>query len=367
MKGKQWAFQLLKFRIMKKNDAEFMEQQNKLSETYVEQVLKPILPNIDKISSSAIGNDKSIDSFAPQPSYKNDILEKSIYEYSKPEQKFIHFTSLEAAKGIISSANFRMFSLYSMSDTDELSFALKQVESDLQKFAIDQMQHDVFTLSMNEYSDEEPIAANMWNQYGDGGFGVGIVFSFDSKERNWEKHFLSKTKYGNSHLQDLIDYHNRHKDFIVEQGLHQDKKKIDRLAIPLAGFHKIKDFESENEVRLLVFNKKSLLENYHFPLDLIPCPIENDDRLIEIESVDLPYYIYATDARKKYIELELNSRILKNYNGLRPMPKIEKIILGNKLFEIYNLKQEFKEKAKEKLGYEIEVETSKINISNIKG
>lgn len=342
-----------------------MEQQSKLSQTYVKQVLKPILPNIDEISSFAFGNEKSINSFTPQPFYKNDILEKSIYEYSKPEQKFIHFTSLEAAKSIISSANFRMFSLYSMSDTEELSFALKQIEPDLQKFAIEQMQHDVFTLSMNEYSDKKPIAANMWNQYGDGGFGVGIVFSFESKQNNWTKHFLSKTKYGNESLKDLADYHNRHKAFVVEQGLHQEKEKIDRLAIPLAGFHKVNGFESENEIRLLVFNKDSLLENYHFLFDYKEIEVNKKMRIIMKDSESLIYYVYP-DGKKSYIELDMKNNKSDEYKSYFPVPKIESVILGYNLNLIEKHKEELKELAWQGLRYEIEVETSKIDLSNIR-
>ncbi len=211
---------------MKKNDAEFYGTAEQIIPNLCRTSFKTILPNIDEIFSFAFSNEKSINSFTPQPSYKNYILEKSIYEYSKSEQKFIHFTSLEAAKSIISSANFRMFSLYSMSDTEELSFALKQIEPDLQKFAIEQMQHDVFTLSMNEYTDKKPIAANMWNQYGDGGFGVGIVFSFETKRNNWTKHFLTKTKYGNEGLKDLADYHNRHKILLWSKACIVKKRRL---------------------------------------------------------------------------------------------------------------------------------------------
>jgi hypothetical protein len=346
---------------MKESGAEFMRQQNKLSEAYVKQVLKPILPTIDGISSFVSGGEKSISEFNSIPSYKNEILEKSIYEYHKPEQKLIHFTSLEAAKSIISSAKFRMFSLYSMADTDELSFALKKIETGLSKFLIEQFQQDVFTLSMNEYSDEDSIKQNMWNQYGDAGFGVGIVLSLGSYQNNWQNHFLSKSKYGSDSLKDLADYHNRHKVFITDNQLQVDKEKIDRLAIPLAGFHKVNGFEDENEVRLLVFNKSDL-ENYHFPLDFIEHEVNNETRLIERESLDLDYYIFVTEARKKYIELELNPVNRDEYKGLRPIPKIKKIVLGPKLYEIANLKEEFKTLAKKGLGYDIEVVKSKIEL-----
>ncbi len=138
------------------------------------------------------------------------------------------------------------------------------------------------------------------------------------------------------------------------------------MAIPLAGFHKVKGRKDENEVRLLVFNKASLLENQHFPLDFIDYEIDNEIRLIEKESKDLDYYIFVTEARKKYIELKLNPTNKADYKNLRPIPKIERIILGPKLYEIAKLRKEFKEKARKGLGYEIEVETSKIDLSNIR-
>lgn len=330
---------------MKLRGDEFMRVQSELSKRYFKEVVNPLLPKAETSATFTIGNETP-NEITITPQLNNSYVEDSDYEYKRNKLKFIHYTKVDSAKNIISSAIMRMYSLLSMDDPQELSYALLDVIPAKTEKTISNYKENLFTLSMNEFQDEEE-EINTWLDYGDCGKGVGIVLSFDKTEQNnWHQHYLSKIKYKEKDLNGLRKFHARHTEFSNSIPI-QVHGQVRNFLLPLAAFHKTKDFKKEKEVRLLVINKDAFIkdqESQYMPI------------IVERKGIDIS---------KSYIEFLLNPTNRDGYKNHRPIPKVEKIILGPRAENHHVLKDELKELAIRGLGYEIEVETSKIDLSNI--
>ena len=220
---------------------------NKINNSYLEEVVKPLLPNVKPGYQFSIGSLATIGKVTLAPKMVNGILNGSVYECSQNKLKFIHYTSLSSAKSIISSAKMRMFSLASMCDMEELKFALHNVIENKSNFTIDSYKHEVFSLSMNEFRTGEEILES-WINYGDCGYGVGLVLLFPNETRDdWLKHFLGKIRYGENNLRDLIDYHHRHIAFVNNLNGIRIEGQVKNFILPLAAFHKIKSYSTEKK------------------------------------------------------------------------------------------------------------------------
>lgn len=310
----------------------FKAKQLDLTNQYYNVVVKPLLPKAEQGTSYAFGQNIP-DHLEISPNPVNGSLNGSQYEYDQQSLRFIHYTKLSSAKSIISAAKMRMYSLSSMDDRQELSYALSEIIPDKSDFTIDTYKQEVFSLSMNEIESDQT-----WEEYGDNGKGVGLVFSFPKETQNdWYQHYLSKIHYQAEKLEALHQYHIRHTDFITENYI-RIIGQVKHFMLPLAAFHKTKGYKKENEVRFIVVNT-SLFDSW-------------DER----------NYNVINDENKSFIELELHPKHKKQYKEIRPIPKIEKIILGPKLIEVAMIRSELKNLAKEGLGYDVEVEKSKLKI-----
>ena len=346
----------------KETENQFIEM-NDISNGYIEEVVKPLLPNVEPGPQFSFGTPQNIGKVTLAPKMVNGILAGSPYDCSKKELKFIHYTSLDSAKKIISSAKMRMFSLASMCDLEELKFALKNIIGNKSIFTIDSYKQEVFSLSMNEFQDEKEMQEMSLN-YGDCGFGVGLVLTFPKEyQDNWRKHYLGKVLYGENNLKDLDDFHMRHKSFTDNLNGVNIEGQVKNFMLPLAGFHKMNGFEEEKEVRFLVVNKDTMLERHSTYLEFAEIEVNGEKRKAEADSTALDYNVYVTDTLKSYIEFELHPKhkVLNDKRSI-PIPKIEKIILGPKLTETAKLKIELNKLAKENLGYEVKVEKSKLKL-----
>ena len=325
----------------------FNNQTGILVQQYYNKVAKPLLPNVEQGTGFAFGSQDSPFSIEISPNSVNGSLVASQYEYKAEKLRFIHYTKLKYAKDIIREGKFRMYSLSSMNDPQELSFALNEIIPDKSDFTINTYKDETFVLSMNEFEKGKESSSN-WKDYGEGEKGIGIVIYFPKETQiKWFHHYLSRILYREEHLEALKQFHIKHTDFITEKNV-TITGQVQHFMLPLAAFHKTNDWEKENEVRLIV------TKNY-----------------VNNESI----YKVKLDGDKKYIELVLNKKrfqvLLDNTfkndtdsinwgNESYPIPKIEKIILGPKLIETAKLKAELKKLAKESLGYEIKVEKSKL-------
>lgn len=316
----------------------FKKRLTNLTNKYYKEVVRQLLPNAEQGTSYAFEGGSINDYLEISPIPNNGSLSASQYEYPQKELKFVHYTKMESAKSIIKSAKMRIYSLASMNDEQELSYALSEIIPDKSDFTIDTYKSEVFSLSMNEFQNELE-STNTWEEYGDKGMGVGLVLSFPKDFYNdWYQHYLSKIHYEEEKLKVLHQYHERHTDFIRDNNI-KITGQIKHFVLPLAAFHKTKGYKKENEVRFIVVNT-SLFNSW-------------DER---------NYNIFNGNNNRSYVELELHPSNKERFAELRPIPKIEKIILGPNLIETAKLKVELNILAKESLGYEVKVEKSKLII-----
>ncbi|NPD45119.1 DUF2971 domain-containing protein [Lentimicrobium sp. S6] len=330
---------------MDKDTQIFYNNGNELANKYFREVVNPLLPKAETAAIFNIGADTP-NEITISPQLNNSYIEGSVYEYKRNTLKYIHYTNTESAKSIIRCAILRMYSLLSMNDPQELSYALLDSIPAKTDKTINDYKQNLFTLSMNEFQDEKE-EVNTWLDYGDCGKGVGIVLSFDKTEQNsWHQHYLSKIKYKEKDLNGLRKLHARHTEFSNSIPI-QVHGQVRNFLLPLAAFHKTKGFKKEKEVRLLVINKDAFVKNQKSQYDPI---------IVQKE---------GNEITKSYIEFLLNPPKKEAYKNRRPIPKVEKIILGPRIENHSVLKDELKELAIRGLGYEIEVETSKIDLSNI--
>jgi hypothetical protein len=342
----------------------------KLNKSYVKEVVNPLLPNAKPGAPYSLENEKQTDILVA-PEMINGMLKDSPYEYSEKPLRFIHYTSLAAAKSILKSGKFRLSNLASMSDFEELSFALKRVYGNKSAFTIDNYKHEVFTLSMNEFKEDDDELRKNWLDYGDCGFGVGLVITFPKENiEKWHKHFLGKVLYDKENLHYLHELHVRHKEFVDKLNGINIEGQVKNFVLPVAAFHKSEDFVKEQEVRFMVLNKDLYLNSTPVLWQTEKTGVENLTKVKEDEYRD--YDIYINENQKSFIEIALNPDEKDDYKELnRPIPKIEKVILGQKLWEasvlkniLNKIKDGLLKNAKSGLGYNIEVNKSRVKFSD---
>ena len=343
----------------------------KLNTSYVKEVVNPLLPNANPGAPYSFGNEKQTDIIVV-PEMVNGMLKDSPYEYSEKPLRFIHYTTLAAAKSILKSGKLRLSSLASMCDLEELYFALKKVYGNKSTFTIDNYKHEVFTLSMNEFKKDTDEIRENWLDYGDCGFGVGLVITFPKENmEKWPKHFLGKVLYGKKHLNKLHKLHNRHKEFVDKLKGINIEGQVKNFVLPVAAFHKAEDYVQEQEVRFMVLNKDLYLQSFPTLWKTNKIKLEEGKRTLIEESKQLEYYIFVNENEKTFIELNLNPDNKDEYAELNvPIPKIEKIIVGPNLWKLSalrgtlnKLKDELVQYAKMGVGYNLMVERSTIKFT----
>ena len=163
-------------------------------ELFLNEVLKVyLLPNAKVMQSFAMGpvginkcNHVSLGLSEKFSQYKN-----SNYFY-EGKYKFIHYTSIPKLINILRDKKIRLYDLRAMDDKDEFNFAHK-VCGESTNFTINEAKKRIFCLSMCKYElEEREESLNMWRQFGNDGFGAGIVFNFAKTHRNnWINYMLN--------------------------------------------------------------------------------------------------------------------------------------------------------------------------------
>lgn len=165
------------------------------------------------------------------------------------------FSSLDSLFSSLKYGTFRMNGLPGMNDKDEGLFAWNMINNP-QKMSTDtgkerkKLINNVFIISYSDITKRDDLS--MWRLYGDDSRGVCCVYSVQ-KDMIKDRFFLQKINYilppqkGEKLEDDLLA---KLKEFADRQS---DKKNLDFS--PIIFFYKHKDYELENEVRLLVDNK----------------------------------------------------------------------------------------------------------------
>lgn len=296
----------------------FEEITNKISLEYPRDVLQDLLPN-QKVSGLSSANDY-LEDFELKS--KNNFYEGSDYFLNPEGKQFVHFTSFDKIKEIISTNKLRLYDLNYADDPHEIVFTMKSTGVNFNKYNIresnkyHEFKSRLFSISFCAFPLNDDDEHNMWRLYGNDGKGIGLVFSFCNDCKKWDYFNLSKIYYDKSTK--IIEAFSKHKIFFENLNAGEEyRNKIDETnlllnILQLFAFHKHSIYSSENEFRLLYrFNR-------HF---------------LQRKSLRKIFTINKRNKLSSYIELSLSNKKneepdLDNIKETIPFIKIEKLFLG---------------------------------------
>lgn len=206
---------------------------------------------------------------------------------------------------------------------------------------------------------------DLWKTYGRDFGGVAIEFSILNKPGDWKDYFVSKIFY------ELPELFRAYQDDI--RALKQKYKNAIDLDFDIwrfAGFHKMEDFQSENEVRLSVcfpfryLDDKLKIARNQFRID------GKRNRIVTY--IPLPLWIDFDKAYPKefYRDGELKDRLEKELSG-KPQIRITNIHFGQncKLSskEYWEFRGALQEMISFQLGYSLDLPLNLFDISDNTG
>ena len=219
---------------------------------FVNEVIKPIFPNAKLSNSMMVSSPDELATSFEGKLLSKDLFKGTNYEY-KGDGKFLHFTTLFGLKGILDSGFLRMSEFGNLSDDKEINFASKIFEnSTLFKFENEKyewIKENIFCLSMCESNESTKRDDFMWEVYADK--GKGVVIEFELTKKNPRKFVLGKIQYGDEKLNTLIRLKELAEVYILENP-NFFPNNFSELLLELLSFHKVRRYEIENEVRLLL-------------------------------------------------------------------------------------------------------------------
>lgn len=273
---------------------------------YTESVLKDFLPG-QKISSLSSTNE-CLDQIAF--SSQNIYYKGSDYYKDVDRKKFIHFTSLEKLKEIISSNSIRLYDLNYPDDPHEIEFIAKGIDNEYSDYNYKILKSEFFSFSVCEYPMNDDDEHTMWRLYGNDGNGVGLVISFLNNADDWYDFNFAKIQYNNPDKFAL--FLKSSKNFIekIKLDLKLDTAINDRQIIysllPLLAFHKHSIYGNEREYRLLFRNNKT-----------------------SSNKLEPTYILNKRDQLSSFVSLNLlDNRNRDSADPTIPLIKIDQIILG---------------------------------------
>jgi len=313
---------------------------------YVDEVIKPSF-GIEHAGLSSYSKVDDSDEFTGTISLPTKFSEykNTDYYFKDEDKKFIHFTSLNTFIKIIDSGYFFANQLTYHDDPLELIYAGKEILDVISIEQLNELKKYLYSLSMCIFDDEKSIAAfNMWRLYGDGGNGIGIVFSFCSNKDNWKNTFLSSIYYGNKDkgLDKFRRFSEAHKIFMDKYPMFKMKPySFAKENIPndiglFLALHKNSIFDGEEEVRFL----KSFLN------DDKNCDVRNKSIGLTIDKKNNLHKTYkipiVSEKNIKRVAFEngntqitgFQNKFFKDINSINeyindaPFIIIEKVILG---------------------------------------
>ena len=328
----------------------------KKKELYFEGA-KAIIPLIELSQMEFFGDPEKITSADIELSVRNELIEPFI-ETDKTS-KFIHYTDVQSFCEIINSKNFRMYNCDNLNDPKEIEYGLKKFGLDLSKDQIENYKRSHFVFSSCIYDDANSEDFNMWRLYGNYGNGIGIVYSLEFENDNYQSEniYVGNINYGDNNqkmnsFKQFIDYHNK---FNSDYHLFNNTPKLFPL---ISGFFKDDIWSIEKESR--IFSTCYIDENGEIDHNIL----SNNFNPYLKETIESS--INKNGEKVFYMKLPLKSMIqneenLAEHNKL-PKIKFEKVILGYALPEsVKDLVDDFiNMNFYKKYGYRITIENSKI-------
>jgi len=278
---------------------------SKRGDKYIEQVIKPFLPEARLESYLTVGQESDL---------KLELDLYTLFGYSQFQRNlnenncFIHFTSITNLFHIIRSQSIWMKDLNSLKDEKEFVFAnsyLNPEESGILKSRL-------LSLSLCEFSDNTVKNDSLWQEYANHHKGVCIKLLFHNKRGIPPTYQLGKIAYHNENdpIDALLELKNRHESFKKEHGY--SISNIGEILFVVSSMYKRKCYINEREIRLI-----KTINGNNFPY-------RNSTLEPSLQ------YTYNTE-RKDYgyfMELPLNN---PNELIIAPHITIEEIILGREI------------------------------------
>jgi hypothetical protein len=317
-------------------------------ENHFQDELARLLPGLITKSVRA-GNEQQVNHchYCILPQIEN--FSKSQYYYKRKSLEFIHFSTLEAVRAIISSKLLRLYNLYNLNDPREYSFA-----GDLFHFNAENRadaKTNMFLLSMcrtDILRGHTQYEFNMWRLYGKSGDGIALQLDFSlNPHHNWKDYYLSEVYYGAASKTNLKELN----EILVKFENERPKMTIDLGQI--VTFHKSNLYKLEKEVRLLYDNRQKRVHG----------PTTYSNYREKLSPIIKPDIEKGTSSKKdiQFLELPIFNKSFEQINTQIPIPKIKKIILGHSYIENkQQIVEELRTSCNESLGYDVPIEQSRL-------
>lgn len=314
--------------------AEDFESVKKITDLYFEQVLKPLLPNIQSAGYSSVGGDGYFDNATLYLSVKSNIFNDSIYQF-KDELTFIHYTSIDKLLSILNEGKIRLYDLNNMTDPTELHYGFNELNQTINFERIKILKSHLFSFSFCRYQETKTSEDfDLWRLYGSDGNGVGIVFTIEKENlNNWFHFLLSDIQYGPEKLDIFKDFTKRDRDFKKKHNELIQLFQTDELLIQLAALHKNDIYKTEKEVRLVY--KDLRINSYEVDFKRVQDIYESMNSYgdaVNYICLDI-FSKKLTENIKKSYESK-NDKLIEEANFLNintPKIKIKKIVTGYRI------------------------------------
>lgn len=315
---------------------------------FLEKFIKPFCPNFRIGRSSSSG---SINTYyrgtTLEVSTSNEIFKDSQYYFEpKKSQRLVHFTSYSNLKAILKSQCLWLKPLDSMEDPNEM-FTLAQ-NLGFGKKEITDYQEDYYSASFNLFENDNCEEWIFWKMYGKDrkdcldGTGAALEFTIEDQEiSKWRSFHCSEIHY-DSKLQMLEGLKKDAQDWMSNREFRI--RNLSEIFLKLMSFYKDKMWGFEKEIRILFDNGDYANEN-----SLIKAKEDSFGRRVE-----LPLGRKLDNQNQDYIEKGYEEGV--NFN---PQLKLSSIILGPKIKDFSNRKEEIEELSKNNFTDAVKVRKSK--------
>ena len=237
--------------------------------------------NSINIGSSGSGYSSDKYDFSISPNVLYQCTKKYNYKYNY----FEHLTSLRSAISILNTNKLRMYNMTHQKDQSEYLHATPKEYHNSLKYERDSIYiiSGVNTSEMTEYE-----LFNLWEKYGEDGFGVKFKIEFDFEQQfQFNDIFLKKVAYEKL---DLSHFLSKIERIEIDENVEIDYKDI---LVGAGILHKHPRYKLENEIRLALYNKLT------------------DDTTLSTHNPNYPFfqdYSFNSNKVSKYREIKLNNK-----------------------------------------------------------
>jgi Protein of unknown function (DUF2971). len=286
----------------------------------------------------------------------------------KPQNEFIHYTSLDAFYGILNTGEIRLYDLSSLNDPYEFNYIIKKNNIQFENAQIEKFKRSLFITSLCTYNDDIKDKFEMWRLYGQNGLGVAIVFTIENPNDNWLHFLLGKVQYGSdkSSSKVLLEAINLINVYIRDKGMILER--IPELFGYLLMLHKNEIWKTEEEYRLGIYAE-------HIPYSLSK-EILFDHEINQLVQNNFSLFINRRGNESSYLTIPLQYKLQKEFQKhfeneeeyekfLKKVPqiRIKKVVAGYALSDklVNSLKMFAYTVSTEKWKHYIQVEESHLN------